>query len=350
MISHANHVSEVSCLTQTIRVGLNGFGRIGKAVFRAGVAHPHVEFVAINSRSDPSIYAHLLKYDSVHGRFPGVVELKGRHIWVNGKEVKMFQETDPINVPWKQLGVDVVIECTGEFRKRADIEKHLHAGAKYVVLTAPPKGDDTIPLYVYGVNHTKFDKKKDLLVSNASCTTNCLAPIAKVLNDSFGIKKGFMSTVHAYTSSQSLIDRSDKDLRRARAAGVNIIPTSTGAAKSIGKIIPELTGKLDGAAFRVPVPNGSALDLVVELNRNVTIEEVNQAIRKAAEGPFKGVIEYADAHLVSSDVLGNSHSAVFDSIATQLVAGNLVKILAWYDNEYGYSCRLIDLICYMFQQ
>ena len=337
-------------MEKIIKVGLNGFGRIGKAVFRAGVSRPGIEFVAINSRSDPSIYAHLLKYDSVHGRFPGTVELKGKHLSVNGYEVKMFQETDPLNVPWKQLGVDVVIECTGEFRKRADIEKHLHAGAKYVVLTAPPKGDDSIPLYVYGVNHTQFKKEKDLLVSNASCTTNCLAPLAKVLNDAFGIKKGFMSTVHAYTSSQSLIDRSDKDLRRARAAAINIIPTSTGAAKSIGKVIPELAGKLDGTAFRVPVPNGSMVDLVVELNRNVTVEEVNQAVKKAAEGSFKGIIEYSDAHLVSSDVLGNPHSCVFDSLCTQLVAGNLVKILAWYDNEFGYSCRLIDLIQYIYRQ
>ena len=337
-------------MAKKIKVGLNGFGRIGKAVFRAGVTHPEIEFVAINSRSDPTIYAHLLKYDSVHGKFPGTVQLNGKHLLINGEEVKMYQHTDPINVPWREVGVDAVIECTGEFRKRADIEKHLHSGAKYVLLTAPPKGDDSIPLYVYGVNHTKFDKKRDLLVSNASCTTNCLAPIAKVLNEAFGIKKGFMSTVHAYTSSQSLIDRSDKDLRRARAAAVNIIPTSTGAAKSIGKIIPELAGKLDGMALRVPVPNGSLLDLVVELNRNVTIEEVNQAIRKAAEGPLKGVIEYSDAHLVSSDVIGNPHSAVYDSLATQLVNGNLVKVLAWYDNEYGYSCRLIDLLLYMFKQ
>ncbi len=336
-------------MAQPIRVGLNGFGRIGKSVFRAGASKPGIEFVAINSRSDPSIYAHLLKYDSVHGKFPGKVELTGAHLLVNGREVKMYQETDPIKVPWKQLGVDVVIECTGEFRKRADIEKHLHAGAKYVVLTAPPKGDDSIPLYVYGVNHTQFNPKKDLLLSNASCTTNCLAPVAKVLNDSFGIKKGFMSTIHAYTSSQSLTDRSDKDLRRARAAGVNVIPTSTGAAKSIGKVIPALAGKLDGTAFRVPVPNGSLLDLVVELNRNVTIEEVNQAMKKAAEGPLQGVLEYTDAPLVSSDVIGNSHSSVFDSLSTQLVAGNLVKVLAWYDNEYGYSCRLIDLILYMFK-
>ncbi|MEX1208483.1 MAG: type I glyceraldehyde-3-phosphate dehydrogenase [Acidimicrobiia bacterium] len=327
-----------------IRVAINGFGRIGRSVFRVinERRDSGIEIVAINDLATDEMAAYLLKYDTVMGEFPGPVTVEDGHLVAGRHRPRLLTIKDPATLPWGELEVDVVIEATGVFRDRASVSKHLEAGAKKVILTVPSKDalDATI---VLGVNDEALEAD-DLLVSNASCTTNCLAPIAKVLDDAFGIKRGVMTTVHAYTNDQRLADVPHKDFRRSRAATENIIPTSTGAAKAIGEVIPSLAGKLDGMAMRVPVPDGSTVDLVVELEKDVTVEEVNAAVAAAAAGPLDAIIEYSEAPLVSSDVIGNSHSAIFDAPSTQVLGGNLVKVLAWYDNEWGYSNRVVDLI------
>jgi len=324
-----------------IRVGINGFGRIGRLVFRSMAGRENFEVMAINDLTDAATLAHLLKYDSVHRRFPGTVETASDGIIVNGKLVKVFSEKDPSKLPWKELGVDYVVESTGVFRKKSQVEMHLTAGAKKVVLTVPAKDaiDNTI---VLGVNDSDL-KVDDKIISNASCTTNCLAPVSKVLNDHFGIVKGLMTTVHAYTNDQVILDLPHKDLRRARAAAMSIIPTTTGAAKAVGLVIPELKGRLDGFAMRVPTPDGSAVDLTVELEKEASVEEINAAMKAAAEGPMKGILEYTEDPIVSVDIVGNDHSSIFDAPST-MVMGKLVKVVAWYDNEWGYSVRVADLI------
>lgn len=325
----------------SVRVGINGFGRIGRLVFREMQKRDGLEVVGINDLTDAKTLAHLLKYDSVHKKFDGEVSAKEDSIVVNGKEIKIYAEKDPANLPWDELNVDIVVEATGVFRKKALIEKHIEAGAKKVVLTVPAKDeiDNTI---VLGVNDDEL-KAEDRIVSNASCTTNCLAPVAKVLNDEFGIVKGLMTTVHAYTNDQKILDLPHSDLRRARSAAVSIIPTTTGAAKAVGKVIPDLNGKLNGMAMRVPTPDGSVVDLTVELEKEVTAEEVNAVMKKAAEGPLKGILEYTEDPIVSVDIVGNNHSSIFDSGMT-MASGNMVKVLSWYDNEWGYSVRVVDLV------
>lgn len=330
------------------RVAINGFGRIGRLVFRILEQDKAFEVVHINDITDAPTLAHLLKYDSVHGRFKGEVKTEGNAIVVNGKAYEVSAETDPAKLPWKAKQVDIVVEATGVFRKREQVAKHLTAGAKKVVLTVPAK-DEIDATIVVGVNDHML-KPEHTIVSNASCTTNSLAPIVKVLHDSFGVVKGFMTTVHAYTNDQRILDLPHKDLRRARAAAVSIIPTSTGAAKTVGKVIPELKGKLDGLSLRVPVADGSIVDFVAELKVAVTAEEVNAAVKKAAEGPMKGIIEYTEDPIVSCDIVGTTASAIFDAESTNVIAedasarGRFVKVLAWYDNEWAYSCRVVDLM------
>jgi glyceraldehyde 3-phosphate dehydrogenase len=324
-------------------VAINGFGRIGRAVFRIIATRPDsgLKVVAINDLSDDDILAYLLEYDSVMGRFEEEVTVEDGVMKVGDHEIKMLMERDPTALPWKDLDVDIVIESTGVFRDRASLQKHIDAGARRVILTVPSKDkvDETV---VLGVNDDQLDSD-DIIVSNASCTTNSLAPLAKVLDDNFGIRKGVMTTVHAYTNDQVLADVPHQDLRRSRAATENIIPTSTGAAAAIGEVIPNLAGKLDGMAMRVPVPDGSTVDLVVELDRDVTVEEVNAAVRAAAEGPMIGIMEYVEDPIVSTDIIGNPHSSIFDAGGTQVLGGNLVKVMSWYDNEWGYSNRVVDL-------
>ena len=322
-----------------IKVGINGFGRIGRLVFRRAIELGGFEFVSINDLTDAPTLAHLLKYDSVHGKFDGTVEVDGSDLIINGDRLKITAERDPANLDWS--GVDVVIEATGIFRTREAVSNHLKNGAKKVVLTVPAK-DEIDATIVMGVNDDILtgDEK---IVSNASCTTNCLAPMVKVLHDAFGIEKGFMTTVHSYTNDQRLLDLPHKDLRRARAAATNIIPTTTGAARTVGKVIPELNGRLDGMALRVPTPDGSITDFVVTLKKDVTVEDVNKAMKDAAEGPMKGVLEYCEDPIVSSDIVGNTNSCIFD-VPSTMVSGNLVKVVGWYDNEYGYSCRVVDLV------
>jgi glyceraldehyde 3-phosphate dehydrogenase len=324
-------------------VAINGFGRIGRAVFRIIASRPDsgLHVVAINDLSDDDILAYLLEYDSVMGRFDEKVTVKDGIMKVGDHEIRMLMERDPSQLPWKELDVDIVIESTGVFRDRASNQKHIDAGAKRVILTVPAKDkvDETV---VLGVNDDQLDSE-DIIVSNASCTTNSLAPLAKVLDDSFGIRKGVMTTVHAYTNDQVLADVPHKDLRRSRAATENIIPTTTGAAAAIGEVVPNLAGKLDGMAMRVPVPDGSTVDLVVELDREVTVEEVNAAVKAAAEGPMAGIMEYVEDPIVSTDIIGNPHSSIFDAGGTQVLGGNLVKVMSWYDNEWGYSNRVVDL-------
>ncbi len=327
-----------------IKVAINGFGRIGRLVFRRGLEVGGVEFVAINDLTDAKTLGHLLKYDSVHGKFNGDVKVEGDNIIVDGKNYKVSAEKDPAKLPWKDLGVDVVVEGTGVFTKAEQMQMHIDAGAKKVLLTAPAKGDIDSTI-VLGVNDDML-KPDHKLVSNASCTTNCLAPMVKVLQDSFGVKKGFMTTVHAYTNDQRLLDLPHKDLRRARAAAQAIIPTTTGAAKTVTKAIPELEGRLDGFALRVPVANGSITDFVCELEKDVTAEQVNEAMKKAADGPMKGILEYETDPIVSIDIIGNPHSCILDSIST-MAKDNLVKVVGWYDNEWGYSCRTVDLLLKM---
>lgn len=324
-----------------IKVGINGFGRIGRLVLRRCFELGGFDFVQINDLTDSKTLAHLLKYDSVHGKFNGKVEVDDDNLIVNGDKIKITAERDPANLKWGALGTDVVIESTGVFRTQEDCMSHIKAGAKKVILTVPPKGE-VDAMVVPGVNDDVLTGKEQVL-SNASCTTNCLAPMVKVLNDNFGVEKGFMTTVHSYTNDQRLLDLPHSDLRRSRAAAVSIIPTTTGAAKAVGKVIPELNGKLDGFALRVPTPNGSITDLVAILKKKVTVEEVNDAFKKAANGPMKGIIEYTEDPIVSVDIIGNPHSNIFDALST-MANGNLVKVVGWYDNEYGYSSRVVDLI------
>lgn len=331
----------------TIKVGINGFGRIGRLTYRALLSKSNVEIIAINDLTDAKTLAHLFKYDSVHGKFSGTVTVDGEYLVINGNRIKVMAEKDPANIPWGALGVDTVVECTGIFRTREKMTKHLTAGAKKVVLSVPADNkEDVDATIVVGVNDDQLTPDMKL-VSNASCTTNCLSPIAKVMNDAFGIRKGLMNTIHSYTNDQIILDAPHKDLRRARAAAVSIIPTKTGAAKAIGLVIPELDGKMDGFAVRVPTPDGSLVDLTCELNREVTKDEIHAAMKAAAEGPMKGVLEYLEEPLVSCDIIGNTHSSIFDSGLTKVLGGNLVKVVAWYDNEFGYSTRLADLVVKM---
>lgn len=326
-----------------VRVGINGFGRIGRLVFRVMAARPQeFEIVAINDLSNAKHLAMLLKYDSVHGKFEGTVEASENNLVVNGQTIRITQERDPANIPWRSLGCRIALESTGFFTNRAALEKHLSAGAERVVLSAPAK-DKLDATIVLGVNSDTL-KPTDRIVSNASCTTNCLAPMAKVLNDTFGIEKGLMTTIHAYTNDQRVADQIHEDMYRARSAAINIIPSKTGAAKAVGEVIPELNGKLTGFAMRVPVPDGSVTDLTSVVARKVTREEVNAAMKAAAEGPFKGIIEYNADPIVSSDIVGNPHSCIFVPDQTLVIGDNLVKTIAWYDNEWGYSSRTADLI------
>jgi len=330
-------------MRMSVRVGINGFGRIGRNVFRAARERGSgFEIVAVNDITDSATLAHLFQYDSVQGRFKGSVESNDDGLVVDGKPVRVLAERDPANLPWKDMGVEVVIESTGLFNSRAKAAAHLDAGARKVIISAPATEPDlTLCL---GVNGDDYDASKHHVISNASCTTNCLAPVVKVLLDTFGIERGFMTTIHAYTSDQRLLDAPHRDLRRARAAAVNVIPTSTGAAKAIGLVIPEMKGKLDGIAMRVPVTDGSATDLFAQLGRETTKDEVNEAMRAAADtGALKGILRYSTDPLVSSDIVGDPYSSIFDSPLT-MANGNLVKVVSWYDNEWGYSCRLVDLI------
>ena len=324
-----------------IKIGINGFGRIGRLVFRRALELGGYDFVAINDLTDAKTLAHLLKYDSVHGKFKGEVSVEGDEIIVNGDRIKITAEREPANLKWGELGTDVVIESTGVFRSKEQCLKHIEAGAKKVILTVPPKGA-VDAMVVLGVNDEVI-KGDEKVLSNASCTTNCLAPMVKVLNDKFGLVKGFMTTVHSYTNDQNVLDLPHKDLRRARAAAVSIIPTTTGAATAVGKIIPELKGMLDGFSLRVPTPDGSITDLVAILKRDVTKEEINAAMKEAAGGAMKGILEYTEDPIVSADIIGNSHSCIFDADST-MANGNMVKVVGWYDNEWGYSCRVVDLV------
>lgn len=324
-----------------IKVAINGFGRIGRLTFRRLLEKPNVEVIAVNDLTDATTLAHLLKYDSVHGKFNGTVTVADNAIVVNGQTIKVLAEKDPANLPWAAHDIDVVLESTGRFVDSAGSSKHLAAGAKRVVISAPAKGDD-IKTVVLGVNDDKITAE-DKIISNASCTTNCLAPMAKVLDDNFGIEKGYMTTIHAYTQDQNLQDGPHRDLRRARAAALSIVPTSTGAAKAVGLVLPHLKGKLDGSAMRVPVPDGSLTDLTAILKKEVTAKEINQAMKAAAEGPLKGILEYCEDPIVSADIVGNPHSCIFDAALTS-VNGTLVKVVGWYDNEAGYSARTADLI------
>ncbi len=330
-----------------VKIGINGFGRIGRLVFRGAHERDDVEVVAINDITDAKTLAHLLKYDSVHGKFQGNVETAGDAIVVDGREIRVFAERDPEHLPWKDLGVNVAMECTGVFRKRDQIAKHLTAGADKVLLSVPAK-DEIDATIVLGVNDDDL-KPEHKIVSNASCTTNCLAPVAKVLHESFGIAQGIMTTIHAYTNDQKILDLPHKDLRRARAAAMSMIPTTTGAAKAVGKVIPDLNGKMNGMAVRVPTPDASMVDLVVNLEKEATIDDVNSAMKNYADGPMKGILEYCEDPIVSVDIVGNPHSSIFDSLATMMTGKNMVKVIAWYDNEWGYSCRMIDLLVRMAQ-
>jgi glyceraldehyde 3-phosphate dehydrogenase len=324
------------------RVGINGFGRIGRNFFRAACGDGALEIVAVNDITDAKTLGHLLRYDSVHGAFEGRVEVKDSALTVNGKPVKVLASKDPAELPWKDLGVQVVVESTGRFTDRAGAGKHLEAGAKKVVISAPAKGEDIT--IVLGVNENRYDPAKHHIISNASCTTNCLAPVAKVILKAFGIKHGFMTTIHSYTNDQQILDLPHKDLRRARAAAMSMIPTSTGAAKAVGLVLPELKGKMHGLAIRVPTPNVSLVDLVAEVDRVATVDELNNALRKAAEGELKGILGFCEEPLVSVDFNGNALSSIVDGPSTSVMDGTMVKVLAWYDNEWGYSCRVRDLI------
>jgi len=327
------------------KVGINGFGRIGRNLFRAAFGDAALDIVAVNDITDAKTLAHLLKYDSVHGAFKGIVQAKDQSLVVNGKEIKVLASRDPAALPWKDLGVEVVVESTGRFTDRASAAKHLEAGAKKVIISAPAKDEDIT--IVLGVNETRYDSAKHHVISNASCTTNCLAPVAKVLMQTCGIKHGLMTTIHSYTNDQSILDLPHKDLRRARAAAMSMIPTSTGAAKAVGLVLPELKGKVHGLAIRVPTPNVSVVDLVIEAEKPVTVEAINTALRKAAEGELKGILGYTDEPLVSIDFNGNPLSSIVDCLSTSVIDGTMVKVLSWYDNEWGYSCRVRDLIKYI---
>lgn len=327
-----------------VRVGINGFGRIGRLSLRTILErYPNeIEVVALNDLVDAKTNAHLLKYDTNYGNFPGEVYAEDKDIVVNGKKIYVYAEKDPAAIPWQEQGVDIVLESTGVFTDATKAASHLHDTVKKVIISAPAKNEDVT--VVLGVNDEKYDPVNHKIVSNASCTTNCLAPFAKVLQDSFGIQKGFMTTVHAYTNDQKILDQAHKDLRRARAGAANIIPTTTGAAKAIALVMPELKGKMHGMALRVPTPTVSLVDLVVNLDRDVTEQEINEAVKAAAEGPMKGILGYCDEPVVSMDFKGSSYSSIFDALSTMVLGGNTAKVLAWYDNEWGYSCRIADLI------
>ena len=335
-----------------IKVAINGFGRIGRNTLRAAMGHSQYgkkfEIVAVNDLGNTKVLAHLLKYDSIYGKFDGTIEAKEDGINVNGKMIKFYSQVNPSKLPWNELDIDVCVESTGIFKDRAGASQHLEAGAKKVIISAPSKDPDIT--VVLGVNEQQYDATKHNIISNASCTTNSLAPPVKVLNDSFGIEQGFMTTIHSYTGDQRILDFPHKDLRRARAAAVSIIPTTTGAAKAVALVIPELKGRIDGMAVRVPTPDGSLTDFTCTLKRNVTIEEVNNALKNAAENSLRGIMEYSEEPLVSTDIIGNPHSAIIDGLSTKVNGerGTLLKILSWYDNEWGYSCRIVDLINYLF--
>ena len=325
-----------------VRIAINGFGRIGRNILRASLKEKDLDFAAINDVTDAKTLAHLLKYDSVFGILDADVKAKDNSILVNGKEIKITAIKDPAQLPWKDLKIDVVLECTGLFTDKEKAAGHITAGAKKVIISAPAKNEDiTICM---GVNHEKYDPKRHHVISNASCTTNCLAPVAKVLMEEFGIVRGLMTTIHAYTNDQKILDLPHKDLRRARAAGLSMIPTTTGAAKAVSLVIPELKGKLDGIAVRVPVPTVSLVDLVAELQKDVTEVDVNNAMKKAADGRLKGILQYSDEELVSVDFKGNTHSSIFDAKSTKVIGKRMLKVFSWYDNEWGFSCRMKDLV------
>ncbi len=331
-----------------IKVGINGFGRIGRLVLRHAYRDRRFKFVAVNDLTDAPTLAHLLKYDSVHGKFPSKVSATpGGSIRVGGSTIKVLSERDPASLPWEKLGVDVVIESTGLFRKRADASRHLDAGARKVIISAPSPDPDI--MIVMGVNHGLYRKNKHHVISTASCTTNCLAPVVKVLHDRFGIANGLMTTIHSYTNDQCILDCPHSDLRRARACALSMIPTTTGAAKAVGVVIPVLKGKLNGIAVRVPTANCSLVDLVLTLKKSTTVESVNEAIRKASKTTMKGIIEYCDEPIVSVDILGNPYSSIFDSLATMMITPRVFKILAWYDNEFGYAGRMVDMMQMLFK-
>jgi len=325
-----------------VRVAINGFGRIGRQVLQVGINDPAIEWVAINDLTDTKTLAHLLKYDSVYGVFPGTIDFKSDKLIVNGKEILVLAEKEPDKLPWTKLKIAVVVESTGFFTERDGAAKHLRAGAKKVLISSPAKDPDIT--IVKGVNEHLYDKKKHNIISNASCTTNCLAPIVKVLNDNFGVKRGFMLTAHAYTADQRLVDSPHRDLRRARHAAVSVIPTSTGAAKTVAEVIPEMKGKLDGIAWRVPIPWGSIVNFVVELKRDATVEKINWLFSEVSKYHLKGILQYTEDPIVSHDIVKNPHSCIFDALLTNIVEKNLVSVSGWYDNEWGYACRMIDLI------
>ncbi len=330
-----------------VRIGLNGFGRIGRNLFRASINEPGLEFVAINDITDAATLAHLLRYDSVHGRLEADIAAEPDALIVNGKRIQVCQERNPADLPWEALGVEVALECTGLFTDRDKAALHLSAGAKKVLISAPAKGADLT--LCYGVNHASYDPASHHIISNASCTTNCLSPVAKVLHETFGVKRGLMTTVHAYTNDQRILDLPHSDIRRARAAAQSMIPTSTGAARAVGEVLPELKGKLDGMAVRVPTANVSVVDLVAELDKTASADAVNQAMQAAAEGPLKGVLQYCQEELVSVDFNGNPHSSIFDAALTKVMDNNFVKVLSWYDNEWGFSNRMRDVSLYIGQ-
>jgi glyceraldehyde 3-phosphate dehydrogenase len=328
-----------------VKVGINGFGRIGRNVLRAALNNSNIDVVAVNDLTDANMLAHLLKYDSVHGKLNAEVSVNGNNLVVNGKEIIVKAERNPADLAWGDLGVEVVIESTGRFTKREDAAKHIEAGAKKVVISAPANNEDLT--IVMGVNEEQYDPANHHVLSNASCTTNCLAPFAKVLHEKFGIKRGMMTTIHSYTNDQQILDLPHKDYRRARAAAENMIPTTTGAAKAVALVLPELKGKLNGMAVRVPTPNVSLVDLVAELDKEVTAEDVNAALRAAAEGELKGILQYSEEPLVSKDYNGDPHSSSVDGLSTMVMEGNMVKVVSWYDNETGYSTRVVDLVEYL---
>lgn len=331
-----------------VKVAINGFGRIGRNILRASkVAGANLDFVAVNDLTDSETLAHLLRYDSVHGKYPGTVEVSENGLVVDGDEIRVLSERDPANLPWKDLGVDLVFEATGLFRDREKASKHLQAGASKVIITAPAKGEDIT--IVMGVNHDKYDADQHHLISNASCTTNCLAPVVKVILEQFGFVRGLMTTVHSYTNDQSILDLPHKDLRRARAAAMSIIPTTTGAAKATSLVLPEVEGRIDGMAMRVPTPDASIVDLVCEVEKDVTVEDVNDAFRSAAGGDLEGIIDASDEPLVSVDYIGNPASSIVDLESTAVIGDRMIKVLSWYDNEWGYSCRCVDLALYVGQ-
>lgn len=334
--------------TMSVRVGINGFGRIGRNLLRACLNEPGLEFVAINDITDAATLGHLLRYDSVHGHLKADLKVEKDALILDGKRIQILQERDPGKLPWKTLGVDIALECSGLFTDRDKAAAHLTAGAKSVLISAPAKGADIT--LCYGVNHMSFDPAKHQIISNASCTTNCLAPIAKVLHEGFGIKRGLMTTIHSYTNDQRILDLPHSDIRRARAAAMSMIPTSTGAARAVGEVLPHLKGKLDGMAVRVPTPNVSVVDLVAELEKSATEAAINSAMKSAAEGPLKGVLQFCEEELVSTDFNGNPHSSILDSSLTKVMDNNFVKILSWYDNEWGFSNRMRDVALYIGQR